>query len=555
MKIWLFRVIALLIPLVFFAVLEIGLRISGYGHVYPLFIENPEDPSYSLPRPDLVKRYFPNTLDVPTVSIEANFFRTQKPANGLRFVVQGGSSAAGFPYGFGASIAGMLDHRLKQSFPSRYVETINTSLAAVNSYTNLDTVDEIITQQPDGVLIYMGHNEYLGILGVGSNYTTANSSSATLLYLKLKEFRTFQLMQNTYAWFTKSENKPTPSHAESRTFMAKVAKHKNIPFDSEIYHQGLLQFEQNLGLMLAQYQQANIPVFIATLTSNMLDQAPFSSETIPAELLQLFDQLAADISVNKTTPSQYEKISKQVSSSQNADANFRLGRLFYTIDQVKLAKKHLLLAKDYDLLRFRAPEAMNKIIRNQALAYDAQVVEAQQRFEQRSKHGIVGNNLMLEHLHPNIQGYFLLSDAFYQSLASSKRYDAFHNVDTHLAWRQRGVLPSEEFFGFAKVAQLKSDYPFVETRTPLAIPKPQGWEQQLGYDFFMKKIDWLTMVQMAQREYVKDNQVSMIIKTQLMLADALPYHSEANSKAADILIGTGQKQRATTYNQRTAWAK
>jgi hypothetical protein len=128
------------------------------------------------------------------------------------------------------------------------------------------------------------------------------------------------------------------------------------------------------------------------------------------------------------------------------------------------------------------------------------------------------------------------------------------NINTNLAWRQRGILPSEEFFGFAKVAQLKSDYPFVETRTPLALPKPQGWEQQLGYDFFMKKIDWLTMVQTAQRQYMQENQVSMIIKTQLMLADALPYNSEANSKAADILIGTGQKQRAATYTQRASWA-
>ncbi|MCW8865396.1 MAG: hypothetical protein OQK22_10920, partial [Colwellia sp.] len=163
----LYQLIALAIPFAFFALLEGGLRFFDYGREMPLFMDYPGEknanaPKYLLPRPDVVKRYFPEGSAAPSVTIETNFFLKEKPENGLRIVVQGGSTAAGFPFGYGASIAGMLDYRLKQSFPDRTVEVINTALAAVNSYTILDFVDEIIEQQPDAVLIYAGHNEYYG---------------------------------------------------------------------------------------------------------------------------------------------------------------------------------------------------------------------------------------------------------------------------------------------------------------------------------------------------------------------------------------------------------
>ena len=278
-KVRIYQAIALAIPFVFFILFEAGLRFFNYGQVVTLFIENPAAPQYLLPRPDVVKRYFPQGSAAPSVTIETNFFLKDKPKDGIRIIFQGGSTAAGFPFGYGASIAGMLDYRLKQSFPDRPVEVINTALAAVNSYTVLDFVDEIIEQQPDAVLIYAGHNEYLGILGVGSAYTAANSSSATLLYLKLKNLSIFQLLQNLYWQFTKSD---IPNNGQtSRTFMAKVAKHKNIPFGSELYQQGLAQFDTNMSLVLAKYQAAGIPVFLSSIASNLANQAPFSSIELP----------------------------------------------------------------------------------------------------------------------------------------------------------------------------------------------------------------------------------------------------------------------------------
>ena len=69
-------------------------------------------------------------------------------------------------------------------------------MAAVNSYTLLDLVDEIIAIDPDAVLIYAGHNEYLGYLGSGTALTGRRSREATRLHLALKSWGLYELLDD-----------------------------------------------------------------------------------------------------------------------------------------------------------------------------------------------------------------------------------------------------------------------------------------------------------------------------------------------------------------------
>jgi len=146
-------------------------------------------------------------------------------------------------------------------------------MSAVNSYTLLDFVDEITALKPDLILIYAGHNEYLGIMGVGSAFAAKSGRLATLLSLKLKNFKLYQLLQ--YLLF--SVQNQQKNDVSDRTLMSKIAKKKNIVFDSPLFKAGIEQFTDNLDLILAKYQQQQIPVMIATLVSNEKDQPPFAS--------------------------------------------------------------------------------------------------------------------------------------------------------------------------------------------------------------------------------------------------------------------------------------
>lgn len=547
------------IPVLFFVLLELSLRLLGYGHTYPLFIQTPDSDNYILARPDIVKRYFSEQATTPSVTMEASFFLKQKPDDGLRIFVQGGSTAAGFPYGIGASPAGMLDQRLKQTFPDRHVEVINTAMSAVNTYTLLDFVDEIIAQKPDAILLYTGHNEFLGIMGVGSNFSAANSHAANLIFLTIKEFRVFQLLQNIYASIrndSASSVSSSSSDAEqtSRTFMSKVAREKNITKESDLFEAGLKQFENNLELILSKYTEAGIPVFISTLASNLKDQQPFASAPISTESKQQLNTLmdlaqkgtAKEILITKA-----EAILADTDNSKSADSHFMVAKALELSGHLDVAKPYYLLAKELDLLRFRAPEVINEIIRLKAQQDNVYLVDYQFNLASKSPATIVGKEFMLEHLHPNLQGYFVLADSFYQVIMQNSFQQINKKVvSTNDAWRNRPILPAEEYYGFAQIVQLKSDYPFTEEPVDFVLPKPTDWQQQLGLKHFYKEIDWITMIADSYRGYVDNRILPMILKSAQILADAMPYNHQANYEYGRLLVQDGRADEARLYFKR-----
>lgn len=561
-----FYVITALIPLLFFVFLEIGLRLVGFGNKTPLFIENPAHPSYQLPRPDVMSRYFPENAPKPSVTMEANFILKDKPKNGYRIVVQGGSTAAGFPYGLGASIAGTLDQRLKPSMPGRYVEVLNTAMSAVNSYTLLDFADEIIEKKPDAVLIYAGHNEFLGILGVGSNYTAMGSGTTTRWFLSLKDFRIFQLIQRIYFRLATPEesgndlkkgNDPVileeqKTGQQSRTFMAKVAKNKVIAKGSSVYNAGLAQFENNMSELLAKYKKANIQVYISTIASNQSNQTPFSSLPIESKFVNSANAFFSNLS----KLSQREQLqdlgaaSTTFFESISADLHFKIANLAQQIKQPGIAKKHYALAVEHDQLRFRAPSAMNDIIRKLATQYNAILVDAENELAIRSPDEIVGSAMMLEHLHPNLQGYFVISNAFYEAIAAYANIKPFTKVSIDRAWKERLVLAQEEYYGFATILNLTSDYPFTEKPTTPSLPRPSDWQQQLGLKLFTKKMSWLQMMETSLDRYRSENNPIMMAKTIQILADALPHNGLYNLQIAEIKFTQQRFNESLYYYQR-----
>src|SRR5690606_5250088 len=149
-----------------------------------------------------------------------------------RIFVQGASSAVGFPFYRGGSFPRMLKHRLSQTFPEKNIEVVNTGITAVNSYTLWDLTDEIINQKPDLVIIYAGHNEYYGALGVGSSTALGNHPFLIRTYLFFKDLRLFQFLDDTYTSMRSSE--PAKPGIGETTLMEVMVKEQRIGFNSSV---------------------------------------------------------------------------------------------------------------------------------------------------------------------------------------------------------------------------------------------------------------------------------------------------------------------------------
>ncbi len=539
-----FYIILILLPFIILILLELLLRIGGFGSDVPLFIESQQFKNYYQPNPNIIQRYFPNPELAPNVSPDTEFFKKEKPLDSFRIIIQGGSTAAGFPYGRWGSIKGMLDQRFKRLYPNRNIEIINTAISAVNSYTLLDFVDEIIEQQPDLVLIYAGHNEYLGLMGVGSAFASRGGRAATLLYLKLKSLRLYQLLERIFY----SGRIPTDEGVETRTLMSQIAREKNIPFDSEMYQLGKQQFSENLSLILQKYHQHNIPVMVSTLISNEKDQAPFSSINSSVN--------STDWETYRLNSAQYpdsiniNQLKQQFESSNTAGDAYKVAVNYYTAGESVLAKSYFQKARDLDLLRFRAPTEFNQIINGVAEQYQVTVVDTERYFIANSDQGIPGHELVLEHLHPNAVGYFYLAEAFSDAIIEHNYLgQPKNNYPASKALHDIPISKSDQLFSSYKIAQLTSAYPF--TKKQKAIPFPADNDTET--DALRKRLkgeSWLTIQQHLLIQYQQRKDFSEAAKIAALISDALPEQHQTSYIAGQLYFKVEDLQLAQYYHQR-----
>ncbi|MGB5586451.1 MAG: tetratricopeptide repeat protein [Gammaproteobacteria bacterium] len=544
--------LAMLLPLVLLAATEGVLRLIDAAPRVPLFITHPQFPQYSLANPAAAGRLFSRPEAAPNVSIETGFFDTVRGPDSFRLVVQGGSSAAGFPYGYGASPAAMLEQRLRRENPGRRIEVISTAMSAVNSYALWEFTDEIIQLAPDAVLIYAGHNEFLGILGVGSAYSSSQSPTLTRLIMRLRDFRLYRVLERALS--PKDRQSVDAGEGQGGTLMARIAAERSIPFDSELFQRGEDQFRSNLGMILERYQEAGIPVFVGTLVSNESDQPPFISGPGAEGEIQ---GLAARLDTGETLPDTAIERLKRLADDGNADAAYTLGRALAARQEPAGAVATFQQARDLDQLRFRAPTRFNQIIREQADAHGATVVEVEQDFRLASPDGMIGHGLITEHLHPNVDGYFILASAFHQALAQQGLLsgEGFEPVDELQARLEIPLSVVDRLFGGYKLQRLMADWPFVQTRVEPILPAPGSEEEILAQALYRQKIDWLTAHRRLQEFYRRDGNNSEYLRVSLILADAFPFSGEDQYQAANALIGAGRTLQAVRYLYQAAAAR
>ena len=272
----LFYIVSILLPIIFLIVLEILLRIINYGYDFNQWVDAGQG-KYII-NPNIGKKYFtsgefnPNTIE--------DVFDQHKKSDSFRVFVLGGSSAQGFPYNPMGSFSRYIRKRLELTYPNTKIEVVNISMTAVNSYTVLDLLPGVLNQKPDLILIYAGHNEYYGALGVGSVQSFGSSRTLIKLMLYINEYKITQLVRNSIQRITSifiSEKSVQPKG----TLMSRMAKDKYIILDSEEFNAGLQQFKYNLIDILHLIKEKDIPVILGRLVCNLKDQKPFISINTP----------------------------------------------------------------------------------------------------------------------------------------------------------------------------------------------------------------------------------------------------------------------------------
>lgn len=521
----LFSIAALSIPVLFFVLLEIGLRIGDYGGNMALFLSAPgEYHDYYMCNPHVGKRYFFMQHTIPDPPND--LFLKKKPANGYRIFALGGSTTAGYPYGNNIMFPRILQKRLADTFPDKEIEVINTAMTAINTYTLLDYMDEIIAKQADAIIIYAGHNEFYGALGAGSAESLGKFRGFVKFYLKLERFKTFILLRNWIGaakkWIARKLFKGDVSDP-SATLMERMVAEQTIPYGSPLYRLGREQFRNNLRDIVEKAQAAGLKVMLSELVSNIHSLPPFVS-------------VAAD-----TFPP-----AKEV---------FRQARALEAEGKFAAAKRSYYRAKDLDALRFRATEDFNRVVHEVAEEFRVPVVPMEAYFEAQSPHGFVGENLMLEHLHPNVDGYFLMADAFYDTMRREKfiaaQWDSTRIRPSKFYRDNWGFTDLDRAFCDLRIRILKGGWPFKPKSVPnrmLYGYRPSTLIDSLAWEAWKNESLNLERahVKLAKR-YEKAGEYRKAFEEYRSLIYETPWNSSPYLYAADMLIKARRLKRAIPF--------
>lgn len=505
-----FYLIALLIPVIILVLIEGVLRIADFGKDIPLFVTSDVNSAFIQPNPKIVHRYFHHPELAPKVAPDTFLFKREKTPSTKRIILMGGSSAAGFPYGRFGAPSGLLQHQLKNLYPEQDIEVISVAMASINSYALRDFTDDIVALNPDAVLVYAGHNEFLGIMGVGSVFAGTGGHLANLIYLKTRDFRLVQLLQSLLISAPEID-----ATMDGRTVMATVAKERNIALDSDLFNAGLGQFESNLRAVLATFGEYNIPVIIGNLVANEKHQPPFESEPTSKD------------------------------QERSADYHFNRGTALLAAGQPDEAKAAFSLARDLDLLRFRAPSHFNPIIAKLSEEHGATLVDFEKLFRNDSQDGIIGSELMLEHLHPTARGYFLMAYGFLMAL---QQQGVLTKVitDVDQLWQQVPLNDVDHYLAAYKVGQLTADYPFQKSPQAFVLGTPENQAQQFAQARFNGE-DWLSQQQQLLTLFQQLQRPDLAANVAALLYDALQTNHQAANVAAQLYRQTNQLSLAQYY--------
>lgn len=519
-RLLIFRLVMLSFPLLFFVLLESGLRYFDYGKNLDLFVPVPAeygDASYLRVNPVVASRYFSKVGRIPLPTHE--LFLKEKPANSYRIFVMGGSTVAGWPYPNNVMFTRILRQRLSDAFPQRHIEVINTGIAAINSFALLDFTDEILAQQPDAVLIYAGHNEFYGALGAASTESLGNERWIVNTYLSLLHFKTMQLLRDVGLQITASLSTESIDFDTYPTLMGRMIGEQQVLYNDDTYLKARENYQANLHDILQRFNDKKVPVMLSELISNVRDHAPFTS----------------------VDTDQYPRADAVYAQAQQLESDRKYER----------ARAEYYRAKDLDALRFRASEDFNAAIRQVAAGFAAPVVPMKSYFEQASPQGLIGNNLILEHLHPNVDGYHLLADGFFNTLREQKFISSewdesnIHPAEYYL--EQWPITALDRALGKLRIIGLMDNWPFTPLDNPgkaLEQYQPANKTEALALQIKKNEISFRQGHVELARQYAKAGEPNKALREYLTLISAEPFRAEHYLFAAKEMLNIREYKTA-----------
>ncbi len=446
---WAFRLLAVLIglsPLVAFeglcAVFDWGRPglhddpFVGFRAVRPLFVLNDDTGRYEIPKAR--QTYF-----------RPDSFAAVKADDEFRIFCLGGSTVQGRPFAIETAFSRWLEISLTAADRERTWRVVNCGGVSYASYRLVPILEEVLHYQPDLIILYTGHNEFLEARSfehLGRRGTALNAALDAASRL-----RTFTLVREGYL---RSQGRSSAEPPAGRPILPEEVEalldyrgglaeyHRDDAWRSGVIE----QFGYNLRRMVQMADRAGVELILVNPVSNWRDSPPFKSEhgsDLSEAQRQKWQSLCESASRHLRRehydPSRALRLLEEACrlDPRHAGGWYNLAGCYEALGQLDPGRDAYLRAKEEDVCPLRILQPMNDFILALARETGTPLINAQKLFEARSGGGITGGDWLVDHVHPTIEGHQLLADALAQMLVdeghvtptadwASRRCAAFH---------------------------------------------------------------------------------------------------------------------------------
>ncbi len=404
----------MLLPLLLLALVEVVLRLSGYGYPTSFFLPKRIDGEDVLIENDKFGlQFFPASVargPAPVV------MKREKPAGSYRIFLMGESAALGDPrpaYGVGRYLRVLLAER----YPGTEFEVVCVAMTAIDSHAVVPLARDCARHEGDLWIIYMGNNEMAGPFGANAVFgPQAPGLAFVRATLMLKATRIGQLLAALDRRLRPGQAGPT-SWSGLKMFSTSLLPPLD-PRKEAVY----ANFEQNLRDILRVGLRSGAQVILSTVASNLRDCGPFAS--IHARNLSGPDRNRWDLLLQEGVSAQaggrfpealraYEAAATL--DSRFAELPFRQGQCWLALTNFDAARRSFAEARDDDALPFRADTRLNAIIKDVArrnAGKGVQLLDAEEVLAQAGPDRIPGGETFYEHVHLTFDGNYRLARAF-----------------------------------------------------------------------------------------------------------------------------------------------
>jgi tetratricopeptide (TPR) repeat protein len=402
---------AIVLPLVLLGLIEVGLRAFSVGYptalTVPCTVHGQAASCYNL--------FFPAPFFPPGMikTPQAYAIPGEKVQGTYRIFVLGESAAMGDPdpaYAFSRYLEVMLRVR----YPSMKFEVVNTGSVAINSHVLLPIARGLALQRPDLFIIYSGNNEVVGPYGPGTALTSSGMSMPVI-------------RGNIWIRSTRIGQMLTRVGTQKREWGGmEMFLDKQVPASSPLMKSVYENFEKNLRDTIDVARESGARVIVSTVATNVKDCAPFASShraDLSESDLHSWNEFVRQGSDFESSRNFAEALkvyqSAEKIDGQYAELEFRIARVSWDLGDYRAAKEHFYLARDLDTLRFRADSKINESNRAATSSRGGvELLDADEILSERSANGIIGSDLVYEHVHMTPAANYLLARAMFTQIAS-----------------------------------------------------------------------------------------------------------------------------------------